>query len=112
MKETGGGGWVGGAGEDGKSLNLQYQLILFYSILFFFILLYPITLEGRRGTKDEFATIPFHLVLFSATLVHSRPLFDIFFPLELKPVWRDNDISLGSKEADALPCRFHISVCL
>ena len=35
-----------------------------YSILF-----YPITLEGRQGTTDEFATIPFHLVLFSAALV-------------------------------------------
>ena len=30
-----------------------------YSILF-----YPITLEGLRGITDEFATIPFHLVLF------------------------------------------------
>ena len=29
---------------------------------------------------------------------------------ELKPIWRDNNISLGS--ADALPCQFHISVCL
>ena len=38
---------------------------LFYSIFLF----YPITLEGRRGTTDEFATIPFHLVLFSAALV-------------------------------------------
>ena len=28
------------------------------------ILFYPITLEGHRGTTDEFATIPFHLVLF------------------------------------------------
>ena len=36
----------------------------YYSILF-----YPITLEGRRGTTDKFATIPFHLVLFSAALV-------------------------------------------
>ena len=35
-----------------------------YSILF-----YPVTLEGRRGTTDEFATIPFHLDLFSADLV-------------------------------------------
>ena len=35
----------------------------FYSILF-----YPITL-GRWDTTDEFATIPFHLVLFSAVLV-------------------------------------------
>ena len=50
-----------------------------YSILF-----YPITLEGRRGTTDEFATIPFHLDLFSAALVElakSIPvLFDIVFP--------------------------------
>ena len=36
------------------------------SILFLF---YPITLGGRRGTTDEFATIPFHLDLFSAALV-------------------------------------------
>ena len=28
----------------------------------FYILFYPITLEGRRGTTDEIATIPFHLV--------------------------------------------------
>ena len=35
-----------------------------YSILF-----YPITLGGRRGTTVEFATIPFHLDLFSAALV-------------------------------------------
>ena len=40
------------------------DLMRFYSILF-----YPITLEGRRGTQDEFATIPFHLDLFSAALV-------------------------------------------
>ena len=33
------------------------------------ILFYPINLEGRRGTTDEFATIPFHLDLFSAALV-------------------------------------------
>ena len=33
------------------------------------ILFYPLTLEGRRGTTDEFATIPFHLDLFSAALV-------------------------------------------
>ena len=33
------------------------------------ILFYPITLEGRRGTTDEFATIPFHLDPFSAALV-------------------------------------------
>ena len=33
------------------------------------ILFYPITLEGRRGTTDEFATTTFHLDLFSAALV-------------------------------------------
>ena len=41
-----------------------HHAVLFYSILF-----YPITLGGRRGTTDEFATIPFHLDLFSAVLV-------------------------------------------
>ena len=35
----------------------------------YFILFYPITLEGRRGTTDEFATTTFHLDLFSAALV-------------------------------------------
>ena len=39
-------------------------IITYHSILF-----YPITLEGRRGTTDKFATIPFHLDLFSAALV-------------------------------------------
>ena len=39
------------------------------SLAFYSILFYPITLEGRRGTTDEFATIPFHLDLFSAALV-------------------------------------------
>ena len=38
-------------------------------IWFLSILFYPITLEGRQGTTDEFATIPFHLGLFSAALV-------------------------------------------
>ena len=33
------------------------------------ILFYPIVLEGHRGTTDEFATIPFHLVLLPAALV-------------------------------------------
>ena len=66
-----------------------------YSILF-----YPITLEGRRGTTDEFATIPFHLDLFSAALVelaksipvHSLILSShLFFclPLFLFPFTRD-----------------------
>ena len=52
-------GWCDGAEETfsvGASCNLDY------------ILFYPITLEGRQGTTDEFAIIPFHLVLFSAAL--------------------------------------------
>ena len=48
-------------------LNNIYFTILY--ILFYSILFYPITLGGRRGTTDEFATIPFHLDLFSAALV-------------------------------------------
>ena len=33
------------------------------------ILIYLITLEDRRGTTDEFATISFHLILLSSALV-------------------------------------------
>ena len=52
-------------GSVGASMLSDLSLPFFtYSILF-----YPITLEGRRGTTDEFATIPFNLVLFSAALV-------------------------------------------
>ena len=40
-----------------------------YDAISYSILFYPITLEGRRGTIGEYATIPFHLVLFSAALV-------------------------------------------
>ena len=32
------------------------------------ILFYPIRLEDRRDTTDDFAIIPFHLVLFLAAL--------------------------------------------
>ena len=47
----------------------------FYSILF-----YPITLEGRRGTTDEFATITFHLDLFfSAALVELPKSIPVHF---------------------------------
>ena len=42
-----------------KTTMQQQQQQLFYSITF----------EGRRGTTNEFATIPFHLVLFAAALV-------------------------------------------
>ena len=45
------------------------NLLLLTSVSIYSILFYPITLEGRRGTTDEFATIPFHLDLFSAALV-------------------------------------------
>ena len=40
-----------------------------YFLLLLSILFYPITLGRCRGTTDEFATIPFHLDLFSAALV-------------------------------------------
>ena len=35
----------------------------------YFMLFYPKTLEGCRGTTDEFATTSFHIVLFSAALI-------------------------------------------
>ena len=39
------------------------------------ILFCLITLEGRRGTTDEFITFHFHLVLFSAALVEmAKPI--------------------------------------
>ena len=56
------------------------------------VLFYSITLDGRRGTTDEFATAPLHLVLFSAALdelaksilVHSLILSShLFFCLPL-----------------------------
>ena len=73
---------------------------LLMSILIFYatqclrnsILFYPLTLEGREGTTDEFTTIPFHPVLFSAALfelansipVHTLILFShLFFCLPL-----------------------------
>ena len=31
---------------------------------------------------------------------------------KLKPIWRDKNISWIKGESDALPCHFHISVCL
>ena len=40
-----------------------------WRFLFCSILYYSISLECRRGITDDFATIPFHLVLFSAALV-------------------------------------------
>ena len=43
------------------------------------ILSNPITLEGHRGTTDEFATIPIHLVLFSVTLVELAKSISIHF---------------------------------
>ena len=48
-------------GKSADSDKIAASYIPFYSI--------PITLEGRWGTTDKFATIPFHLDLFSAALV-------------------------------------------
>ena len=84
---------------------LHLNLVLIYCILLFmnyllsnldftlpyFFLLFPITLEGC-GASDDFATVSFHLVLFSAALVelaksipvHSLILsFHLFFSLPL-----------------------------
>ena len=47
-------------------IEFEFENVLFISI---FSLFYPITLEGHRGTTDEFATMPFHLDLLSAALV-------------------------------------------
>ena len=52
-----------------RSLDLLNMSLRSLSTVIYSILFYPITLEGHRGTTDEFATIPFHLVLFSAVLV-------------------------------------------
>ena len=64
-----------------------------------FILFYPITLERRRGTTDEFATIPFHFVLFSAALVElakSTPVHSLIL----------------SSHLFCLPLFFFLSLCL
>ena len=62
--------------------NINFMAtFVFYSILF-----YPITLGGRRGTTDEFATIPFHLDLFSAALVElakSNPVHSLILSSHL-----------------------------
>ena len=59
----------GGHGHQYDDYHLQYSSDCYSQHHLFSILFYPITLEGRRGTTDEFATIPFHLDLFSAALV-------------------------------------------
>ena len=45
--------------DSDQAVRAVHSCICWFSILF-----YPIFLEGRRGTTDEFAIIPFHLVLF------------------------------------------------
>ena len=52
--------------EASAGISSRSLIYIFYIFLFLF---YPITLEGRRGTTDKFATIPLHLDLFSAALV-------------------------------------------
>ena len=49
--------------------HIKFWRLLNFGDVRYSILFYPITLEGRRGTTDESATIHFHLVLFSAALV-------------------------------------------
>ena len=52
-----------------QAIALVTELVWIFAVCILFFLFYPITLEGRRGTTDEFATTPFHLDLFSAALV-------------------------------------------
>ena len=65
--------WLRGYKTFSCSTELSMKFFLLINVemptILFSILFYPITLEGRRGTTDEFATIPFHLDLFSAALV-------------------------------------------
>ena len=63
------------------------------------VLFYPITLEGRRGTTDEFATIPFHLVLFSAALVDLAKSIPV------------HSLILSSHLFFCLPLFFFLSLC-
>ena len=71
----------------GHHVNFQRQPISICFCRLQSILFYPRTMEGRRGTADEFATTPFRLVLFSAALVelaksipvHSLILFSHLF---------------------------------
>ena len=50
-------------------IHVSHVICIILSNYLFYSLFYPVTLEGHRGTTDEFATIPFHLDLFSAALV-------------------------------------------
>ena len=52
-----------------KSRKAVAGIVDFFFNLVYYILFYSITLGGRRGTTDEFATILFYLDLFSAALV-------------------------------------------
>ena len=67
-------------------VKLSPLTLTMFGYAIFFFLFYPITLEGRRGTTDEFATIPFHLDLFSAALVELArsmlPLLEIDLHIE------------------------------
>ena len=47
-------------------VNPSTRGMLMSSALVHSIIFCPITLECRRGTTDDFETISFHLVLFSA----------------------------------------------
>ena len=64
----------------------HYHIKALTSISILFFLFYPIALESCRDTTDEFATIPFHLVLFSAALVElakSIPVHSLIFSFHL-----------------------------
>ena len=65
----------------------------FYSVLF-----NPITLEGCRGTTDEFAIIPFWKTLRGGETRDSLKDGTLHCSsYNAEAMWRDNKISLGSK---------------
>ena len=65
--------------KNNKKTYLPYFRIDLLSFLFFGLLVYPITLEGRRSTTNDFATTLFHLVLFSAALVELAKSIPVLF---------------------------------
>ena len=69
------------------------------SVLTYSILLDPITLQSRFGTKADFATIPSSLILFSAAPVElANPFLSIsVYPCATYSIIRKIDILLDSQ---------------
>ena len=83
-----------------KEKEMRYTPVHERHMVISIILFYPITLEVRRDTTDELATIPFHLVLFSAALVELTKSIPV------------RSLILSSHLFFSLPLFFFIMVCL